>query len=228
MAGTDTTSSTLAAITFELLSDRDLLNCVRAELKTAIPDPTVAPDVLKLDKLPLFNAVIQECLRMYPGATLRQDRVAPDEELIYTYPDGRTLPIPKGTAIGMCAPFINRHPSIYDRPNEFLPERYIKDPKLSRWLFSFSKGARQCIGINLAHEELKIFTAGIFRKYDLYSPASEKGDGQKAGGGVEELSEQGPTLELHQTTREDVAMWADFVTPGPVPGSKGLRLVIRR
>jgi hypothetical protein len=57
--------------------------------------------------------------------------------------------------------------------------------------------------------------AGIFRKYDLYDPAKgEKGQGR-------------PTLELFQTTREDVDFVSDFITPGLKPDSKGVRLVVR-
>ena len=85
--------------------------------------------------------------------------------------------------------------------------------ELRRYNFSFSKGARQCIGINLAYQELQSFTAGVFRKYDLYDAAKTHQDG--------------PTLELYETTRADVAMHADYSTLGPRPGSEGVRVRIR-
>lgn len=212
VAGSETTASTIAAITYHMLSDPKALATLKAELKTAMPDDTdVLPDAAKLDGLPYLNAVIQEALRLYPGATHRQDRVAPDEDLVYEDPaTGKTYVIPAGTGIGMTAPILNRHPDLYTDPDEFRPERYIEDPHLSKHLFSFSKGGRQCIGINLAYQELQNFTAGIFRKYDAYR------------------GQPGPTLELYQTKREDVAVYADYVTPAQVPGSQGLRLRIRR
>lgn len=44
-----------------------------------------------LDSLPLLNALTQEALCLYPGATHRQDRVAPDEEVVFAAArDGRT------------------------------------------------------------------------------------------------------------------------------------------
>ncbi|KPI35302.1 Trichodiene oxygenase [Cyphellophora attinorum] len=217
IAGTDTLAATLAAIMYEVLADRNLLNRLRDELKAVIPEADTAIDPAKLDKLPLLNAIIQEGLRMHPGVVLRQDRVCPDETLVYTYPDDskRQITIPRGTAMGMTAPLLNRCPEIYGNdPDVFRPQRYIDDPGLQKYLFSFGKGGRQCIGINLAWEEMKVFVAGVFRKYDLYDEA-------RAG-------KQGPTLELYETSREDVAMYADFVTPGFVPGSQGMRVRIRR
>jgi hypothetical protein len=54
--------------------------------------------------------------------------------------------------------------------------------------------------------------AGIFRKYDRYD-----GTG----------TQKGPTLELFETTRDDIDYVADFTTPGLKPGSKGVRLMVR-
>ncbi|CAK7226446.1 hypothetical protein SCUCBS95973_006202 [Sporothrix curviconia] len=215
VAGTDTTAMTLTALTYKVLSDPVIFSRLRAELDAAIPDPSQFPDPVKLDGLPFLNALIEETLRMYPSATLRQDRVAPDEDLVYTYADGtgRTLILPRGTVIGMTAPLLNRSPALYQDPNTFRPDRFLDDPTLARRSLTFSRGARQCIGINLAYQELQTFTAGLFRKYSPYDPMLEK--------------QKGPTLELYETTARDVAVHADFVTAHAYPGSKGLRVRIR-
>jgi cytochrome P450 len=214
MAGSETTASTLAVIMYHLLADRQLLARLKAELKTAMPDPNEPPVAARLDSLPFLNALIEESLRLYPGASFRQDRVAPDEDLVYEGRDGHTIVIPAGTPVGMTAPLINRHPDIYERPDEFLPDRYLENPGLKKYQFAFSKGTRQCLGINLAYQELQTFTAGIFRKYDVYDPTKKKQDG--------------PTLELFQTTQADIKMHADYITPAPYYGSQGLRIVIRQ
>lgn len=214
IAGSGTTASTLAALVYHVLADKQIFTRLRAELDSAIPSRYDLLQASKLDILPFINALIEESLRLYPGATHRQDRVAPDENLIYEYPDGKQLVIPAGVGMGMTAPFINRHPSLYDRPDEFLPDRYIKDPTLGRHTFSFSKGTRQCIGMYLAYQELQSFTAGIFRRYDLFDPVK----GEEQGG---------PMMELFETERRDVDMDADFVTPAQWKGSRGLRVRIR-
>jgi cytochrome P450 len=213
-AGTDTTASTLTAIMYHMLADGTALARLKAELASAMPDPQQPPDAATLDKLAYLNAVIHEALRLYPGATHRQDRAAPDEDLVYRDENtGRVHVIPAGTGVGMAAPIVNRNPAVYHRPDEFLPDRFIQDPTLSRHSISFSKGARQCLGMHLAYQEMQTFVAGIFRQYDVYDPSGPA---------------QGPTLELYQTSERDIAMDADYVTPAPFVGSKGVRIVVRR
>ncbi|KAM5357937.1 hypothetical protein ACJZ2D_015753 [Fusarium nematophilum] len=213
IAGSETTASTMNAITYHLLDDPSLMARLKAELEAVMASPDDPPDPSKLASLPFLNALIQEAIRLYPGASHRQDRVAPDEDLIYNRPDGKTFVIAAGTAVGMSAPIINRHPGLYPDPDEFRPDRYLEDSSLASYQFSFSKGSRQCIGINLAYQELQLFTAGIFRKYDAYDPSTEK--------------QSGPTMELYKTSREDVSIYADYITPGQYEGSEGLRVIIR-
>ena len=196
-----------------MLADRELLARLKAELHQAIPEPNQLPIGERLDRLKLLNAIVQEALRLHPGASHRQDRVAPDEDLMYENQTGQRSIIPAGIAVGMTAPLINRHPGLYENPDDFRPDRYIENPMLSKHLFSFSKGTRQCIGMNLAYQELQTFTAGIFRRYDIY--------------GGTEAKQDGPTLELYQTARSDITMHADYITPAQRGGSQGLQVVVR-
>ena len=213
IAGSETTASTLAAIMYHLLSDKSMLARLKKELESVMPDPNHAPVASELERLPFLNALIQEAVRLYPGATHRQDRVAPDEEIVLETQDGGRYVIPPGVAIGMQPSIVNRHPGVYHDPDRFNPDRYLENPNLTKFQFSFSKGARSCIGMNLAYQELQSMTAGIFRKYDLYDPKKAHQDG--------------PTLELYETGKQDVAMYADYITTCPVPGSKGLQVRIR-
>jgi cytochrome P450 len=213
IAGTDTTASTLVALTYHILSTPSIFTQLRRELDSAMPTPDQPPDPKVLDALPFLNALIEEALRLYPSATHRQDRVAPDEDLVFMYPDGKTLVIPAGTTVGMTAPLVNRNPSMYDSAGDFKPERFLANPALMRRHFTFGKGARQCLGMNLAYQELQTFIAGVFRKYAIYDEGKE--------------TQGGPTLQLFETTSEDVRLHADYVTPGLRPGSHGVRVVIR-
>lgn len=81
--GTDTTALTLACITYQLLANPKILRRLKDELQKAIPDPSTIPNSLEMEKLPYLTAVIQEGVRRHPGVSIRQDRVAPDEDLIY-------------------------------------------------------------------------------------------------------------------------------------------------
>jgi hypothetical protein len=66
--------------------------------------------------------------------------------------------------------------------------------------------------INLAYAKLYLMIAGIFRKYDLYNSSS---------------NQKTPTMELFETTREDVDIAYDILIPFPKKGSRGVRLRVR-
>lgn len=51
---------------------------------------------------------------------------------------------------------------------------------------------RQCLGMNLAYQELQTFTAGIFRKYGPYN--------------LDHPTQEGPTIELYKPRLVDVMM----------------------
>jgi cytochrome P450 len=97
-AGTETTAATLSQITFYLLSDKKVLDTLRAELRTVMPTPQSPITVTKLEQLPYLvrypetpelcllmmqSAVISEGLRISIGVTTRLPRIATDEVLKY-------------------------------------------------------------------------------------------------------------------------------------------------
>ncbi|KAL2065828.1 hypothetical protein VTL71DRAFT_3498 [Oculimacula yallundae] len=212
-AGTDTTANTLAAITYHLLANPEILRKLREELITAIPDPSNEPPLAHIEALPYLTGVIQEGIRMHPGASVRQDRVAPDEDLFYEdRKSGKKWIIQRGTPVGMTAPLLGRNEHIYPDPLVFRPERFVENPRLDKYQLAFSRGSRRCLGMALAYSELYTILSGIFRKYDLYD-----GTGKQSG----------PTLELYQTGRDDVDMFADHVTPHVREESLGVRVIVR-
>ncbi|KFZ02530.1 hypothetical protein V501_09537 [Pseudogymnoascus sp. VKM F-4519 (FW-2642)] len=211
---TDTTASTLAYTTYHLLSNPRILKKLRDELISAILDPQDMPPLNKLEALPFSTAIVQEGIRLHPGASIRQERVALDEDLLYEdRKTGMKWLIPKGIPVGITAPLLSRNEDIYPLPSVFRPERFLNNPRLDRYQLAFSRGSRRCLGMPLAYSELYTILASIFRKYDSYD-----GTGKQTG----------PTLELFETTKDDVEMVADHVTPYVRDGSLGMRVIIRR
>ncbi|KAL8795788.1 MAG: hypothetical protein Q9195_001840 [Heterodermia aff. obscurata] len=208
MAGVDTTASTLSAIIYHLLADPKILGKLRAELLTAIPDPTSPPRYPTIEALPYLTAVIQEGLRLHPAGTLRMTRVAPLEDLIYIDRfNGKKWRIPAGTPISMTAKLLHQIKGIWgEDANDYRPERWLGEEGkgLGRYLMTFGKGTRSCLGytysstssltdvkrvladipglrsINLAYQELYLVLSGIFRVYDVASmtPSSSQADSQ--------------------------------------------------
>ncbi|KAF5875950.1 putative cytochrome p450 protein [Botrytis fragariae] len=211
-AGQDTTASTMAATVFELLANPDKLIKLKKELAIAIPDPNILPSYAQVEHLPYLSAVIQECLRCHPGVITRMARVSPEVPVIYNR-NGLKYTMPPGTPMSMTSTIIHYDPKYFPNPRKFEPERWLENPRLDKYLLAFSRGTRNCLGINLAYQEMHTFIAGVFRKYDLYD-----GTG----------TQKGPTFELFDTIRErDVDMYADMIVPFPVPGSRGVRIAVR-
>lgn len=135
---------------------------LRDELDTLLDgrDPTFAD----LPKLEVLQQVIDETLRLYPPAwMISRKAVEADEMGGYAVPEGATV---------LLSPYVmHRHPDLWDRPDEFVPERFESTadaPKRDKFAwFPFGGGQRQCIGRNLAMMEVKMVVAMVCQRHRL-------------------------------------------------------------
>lgn len=194
-AATVSTAWALTVATFCLVSQPTTLRALKTELVAALPDPDQDVTVATLEQLPYLAAVIQEALRVSIGASHRSQRVSPDEAVRYTDPktDHEWL-IPAGTPMSISHVLIFRDPSIFPDPDVFRPERWIGNPGLDRYQVAFSKGTRNCLGINLAMAEINLMLVAIFRRYGAVGYEG-KGDVGR--------------LELFETDRSDITCVGD-------------------
>ncbi|KAF2036389.1 putative cytochrome P450 [Setomelanomma holmii] len=205
-AGTETTAWTLSVITFYVLSQPDVQRKLAVELKDVDPSNI---SWAALEKLPYLNAVVAEGLRLSYGVSSRTPRV-PHEDLVYRGEvKGRGKVehvIPKGTAIGMSAAIMHHNEDVFPNSDTFIPERWLDEqglrrPNMDMGLLSFSKGSRQCLGINLAYCELFVSTAALVLRVF-------------------------PHMKLHETTVDDVRYDHDLITAQAKKGSKGVQVVM--
>jgi len=205
-AGTTTTAWTLTIAIYYLLSNPTILRTLKSELAT-LPDTT---PLSTLEALPYLTGVIQESLRLSYGVSHRLQRISPNE--IMTFIDrstGKTWVIPRGTPVGMTSLHIHHDESIFTDSYAFLPERWIENPRLDKYLITFSKGSRKCVGVDLAYAELRLLLAAIFKRF----------------GGGEVKGEEG-NLQLFETEERDVLIAEDQFLPKPWKGSKGVRILV--
>ncbi|KAL5001375.1 cytochrome P450 [Aspergillus recurvatus] len=205
-AGIETTAWTLTVTTFYLLNQPDTLSRLRDELQDA--DALNLPWVA-LEKLPYLTAVIHEGLRLSYGISQRMPRIAPTETLFYRGEhNGRKVEysIPAGTPMGMSNAINHHNENAFRDSNKFMPERWtdVDDAQRRRMescLTSFSKGSRQCLGINLAYCNLyRALAALTLRVF--------------------------PRMNLYETTVDDVRYQSDLFAPMPKKGTNGVRAVI--
>ena len=105
-----------------------------------------------------YSAVISEGLRLGYGVCQRLPRVSPNTPIYFRSSDGKVWKMPAGTSMSMTSALVHTNPVIFPEPFEFRPERWIEDRRLDRYLISFSKGDRQCLGIKYVDHFLASLT----------------------------------------------------------------------
>lgn len=165
-AAADTTGNAMSTAAYHVITDPRIYAGLTKELVEAFPDPHAEMDLLKLEKLPYLTGVIKEGLRMSYGVLGRLPR--------QTGETGATIKgyyLPCGTTVSMSAYLLHRNPQAFPNPDVFDPTRWIDlDADTSRLrekcLVSFCRGARICLGMNLAMAELYITLGALFRRLE--------------------------------------------------------------
>ncbi|KAJ7003262.1 hypothetical protein NC653_008491 [Populus alba x Populus x berolinensis] len=106
--------------------------------------------------LPFINAICKETMRLHPVSPFLVPRLAREDIQLGGYD------IPKGTRVMVNVWTIGRDASIWEKPHEFCPERFIGksiDVKGHNFeLLPFGAGRRMCVGYSLG---LKVIQASV-------------------------------------------------------------------
>ncbi|KAI9795739.1 MAG: hypothetical protein M1833_006832 [Piccolia ochrophora] len=198
-AGMVTTANQFGVAVFHLLSNPTILERLREELREPMADfPWKMPTWTELQRLPYFSSILLETFRISSGIPHRLPRISPDIPIRY-----KDWVIPPGTPVGMSSLLIHDNPDLFPEPRTFKPERWLDGgrKRLEKYLLTFSRGTRQCLGMNLATAELYLGLASIFRP-------------------------DGPCMELFETDRSDIDAQHDLFNPHPKLGTKGIQVLV--
>ncbi|KAI0670966.1 CyP450 monooxygenase [Trametes maxima] len=173
-AGADTTFSITYATFVALALYPEAQQRAQAELD-AVVGPYRLPDYTDVDALVYVHALILEVLRWHlvTPLSIPHRTIADDEFRGYFIPAGTTV------CVNMWA--ILHDPEMYDRPNEFLPERFIRDGKLDftaardPTTIMFGFGRRVCAGRYFARNSLFITIASVLHVFTVGLPLDEDG-----------------------------------------------------
>lgn len=194
LAGTESTAKVLTVTTYHLLANPLILSRLRAELSGLGNIPSTATSLLRL---PYLSACINEGNRLSFGLTGRNARISPSSSLQY-----KNYIIPAGTPISTSTLCIHSNEHIFPDPWSFDPERWLGDEgkMRQRYQYGFGKGARRCLGMELANTEVGLTVARVVMGFEL---------------------------ELFETGEEDVAFRHDFQVAHSRVGSRGVRVLVR-
>ena len=107
-----------------------------------------------------LDATIKETLRLRPVVPITARKITVPFEV-----GGRTYE--PGTVLMPCIYLLHRHPDIYERPEEFLPERFIgQSPPGYSWI-PFGGGVRRCLGSGFALAEMRAVMQTVLTRVEL-------------------------------------------------------------
>ncbi|KAI9370226.1 cytochrome P450 [Aspergillus egyptiacus] len=177
-AGADSTAVMLSTILFHLVRRPDVREKLNAELR----DRHHTTTSVDYQSLPYLQAVIREGLRLGMANPTRLTRLVPAHNNNNNNSTGCTVSgvyLPPGTIVGAAAYVLHHDASVFPRPFEFLPERWLLagegcagdgdgDSQLKSRrrlkesdMFPFGLGSRACLGRNLASQQLYATVARV-------------------------------------------------------------------
>ncbi|PPQ69644.1 hypothetical protein CVT24_001217 [Panaeolus cyanescens] len=172
--GADTTVSALHTFFLAMTMYPEAQKKAQAELDAVVGSHRL-PDFSDRPMLPYINALIKECLRWHGIANLGlAHSVSEDDEYNGYF-------IPKGTIVMGNTWAILHDPDVFEKPDEFIPERYLKDGKLDTSVrdpsvAAFGYGRRICPGRYFSDQNMYILVAFVLAAFDIRAPLNEKGE----------------------------------------------------
>ncbi|KAF5344797.1 hypothetical protein D9758_014423 [Tetrapyrgos nigripes] len=170
VAGSDTTSHSIAAIVYYITRDLQVQRKLQEELDAHISDTgPVSYDLVK--NLPYLHACINEGLRLFSTVPIGLPRSVPEGGMTFMghfFPEGTILSVPSYTT--------HRDPTVWGGdPGDvefYRPERWLEADKetlgmMNKAFIPFSVGPRACIGRNIAMLEMVVAIASVMYEYDF-------------------------------------------------------------
>ncbi|XP_052603397.1 cytochrome P450 11B1, mitochondrial-like [Peromyscus californicus insignis] len=160
----DTTAVPLVMTLFELARNPDIQRALRQESLAAEASIAANPQRAMSD-LPLLRAALKETLRLYPVASFLE-RVLSSDLVLQNYH------VPAGMVLSMNLYSMGRNPSVFPRPECYMPQRWL-EKKGSFQHLSFGFGVRQCLGRRVAEVEMMLLLHYILKSFTVETPRQE-------------------------------------------------------
>ncbi|KAL6878330.1 hypothetical protein ACP4OV_012500 [Aristida adscensionis] len=171
ITGTDTVTITVEWAMAELLHHPSIMAKVRAEIAGALgrKETVEEPDAMNL---PYLNAVVKEVMRLHPVAPVLVPRRAVEDGV-----EIGGYAVPKGSTVFINVWTIMRDPAVWEKPNEFMPERWFMD-RAAEMEFKgkdfeflpFGSGRRTCPGMPMAERVVPHLLASLLHAFEWRLP----------------------------------------------------------
>ena len=169
VAGTETPYLTLEWAMSLLLNHPDAMEKIKNEIDTHVGSQRLLQEN-DPDKLSYLQNVINESLRLYPTLPMLLPRESSEDIRI----DGYL--VPSGTMLMVNAWAIQRDPILWDKPDEFMPERFEVQLEDKYKMLAFGVGRRGCPGTNLGYRVLGLALGTLIQAFEWKKIGDEEVD----------------------------------------------------
>ncbi|KAJ4974449.1 hypothetical protein NE237_007623 [Protea cynaroides] len=160
--GTESSTITIEWAISELLRKPEIFKKASEELDRVIGKQRWVEEK-DIQNLPYIEAIVKETMRMHPVAPLLVPRIAREDCELAGYD------IREGTRVLVSTWTIGRDPSLWEEPDEFIPERFIGkaiDVKGQNFeLLPFGSGRRMCPGYSLGLKLIQSSLANLLHGF---------------------------------------------------------------
>ncbi|CAL5012918.1 unnamed protein product [Urochloa decumbens] len=176
-AGSDTIAITVEWAMAELLRNPSAMAKLLSEIKATIGGKEIVEEA-DAANMPYLHAVMKEAMRLHPVAPILLPHQAVEDGV-----EIGGYAVPKGTTVIFNAWAIMRDPAAWERPDEFVPERFLDGAAVrvdfrgkDYEFIPFGSGRRMCPGVPMAERVVPLILASLLHAFEWRLP-----DGVPAG-----------------------------------------------
>jgi cytochrome P450 family 110 len=159
VAGNETVGLSLAWLLVSLASNPAALTRAREEVDRVVGDAPL--DRSHVPRLEWVDACVKESLRLNSAAANGSAR-----KIVRPFEIGGYV-LPPGTMVNVGIHLLHRRPELYPNPERFEPERFLGTKINPYHWVPFGGGARRCLGMAFALQEMKIVLATLLRRLEF-------------------------------------------------------------
>ncbi|XVE56694.1 hypothetical protein DITRI_Ditri04bG0031200 [Diplodiscus trichospermus] len=170
LGGSDTSATTMEWLMAELVTHPDIMKKVQEEVRNIVGKKSKV-DMDDINKMVYLKCVIKETFRLHPPVPLLLPRENSSSVKLGGYD------VPSNLTIFINVWAIQRDPNWWEKPEEFIPERFVNSPvdfKGQDFQFiPFGFGRRGCPGLLFAVASIEYLTANLLYWFDWKLPDGE-------------------------------------------------------
>jgi len=167
VGGSDTTSTTLEWVMVELIRNPSIMKRAQEEVRRVVGNKSKI-DVNDINQMDYLKCILKESLRLHPPVSLSVPRETLESLKFGGYD------IPQKTRVFVNVWAIQRDPKLWDRPEEFIPERFTKNPVdfigQNFEFIAFGGGRKGCLGLTFGIAVVEYVLANLICLFDWRLP----------------------------------------------------------